>query len=920
MTTVGPKTRSNTPYLLQIAAVAVIYILAGKLGLLLAYGEQPVSTVWPPSGIALAALLLYGERLWPGLLLGAFIVNMTSHVSIPVAAAIAVGNTLEAIIGVRLLNRIGFDASLVRVKDVVSLFGVAAVLSTLASATIGTTALCLGGLSADKFGATWLHWWIGDAGSDWIFAPLLLTWASRSYSPGTRALETAAVFALSLVASYTNFATPLTEDAKLIYLIFPFLVWSGLRLGQRKTALACTLVTGMAIWGAVQGSHAFGSRSTELPVRYDYLALFSGVLSSMALLVGAIATEKDLAGNTLQQRDSELNMALKAGRMGTWEWDVSSGRVHFSDDLQVIHGFGPGQSPTDFPSYLETLHPGDRETSTQAIQRALKESKEFSIQYRCRPDLGQQFFAARGFTICDESGKPARMVGLCADVTAQKLAEEKLRTSAARFRSIFEQAAVGVAETDSISGRYVGVNQRYCDITGYTQDELLQRTYLDITHPADRDTNFEQMRLLRSGATRKFDFEKRYIRKDGSTVWVHVTVSPMWVPGEEPTHHIAVIEDVTDRKNAEETLKASEAKYRELVENANSIILRMDAEGRITFFNEYAERFFGYKLEEIMGRPVIGTIVPPSDSAGKDMIQMIASIAAQPERFANNENENVRRNGERVWISWTNKPVFAPDGRQTEVLCIGNDITRLKQAEYELIRARDAAESADRVKSAFLATMSHELRTPLNSIIGFTGILLQGLAGPLNDEQRKQLGMVKNSAHHLLALINDVLDISKIEAGQLEVRDEPFNIYEAIDKSVQSIAALAEKKNLVVETTIANNIGVTSGDQRRVEQVLMNLLSNAVKFTEQGSIHVKCDSRHGWLTVSVEDTGIGIRPEDQPKLFRPFHQIDSGLTRHHEGTGLGLSISKRLIELMGGSIEFKSEFGKGSVFTFTLPI
>lgn len=255
----------------------------------------------------------------------------------------------------------------------------------------------------------------------------------------------------------------------------------------------------------------------------------------------------------------------------------------------------------------------------------------------------------------------------------------------------------------------------------------------------------------------------------------------------------------------------------------------------------------------------------------------------------------------------------------------------LARANAELLTAKQAAESADHLKSAFLATMSHELRTPLNSIIGFTGTLLQGLAGPLNAEQGKQLGMVRNSARHLLALINDVLDISRIEAGELRMACDVFDPVAAVAKVVGIVRPLADKKALALDVEIADGVGTMTGDERRVEQILLNLLSNAIKFTEQGRVRLQVDAVAGppdfagaaatsKLWVRVSDTGIGIRVEDVAVLFQPFRQIDTALSRKHEGTGLGLAICRRLAELMGGEITVSSRWQEGSTFTVVLPL
>ncbi|HME55307.1 MAG TPA: ATP-binding protein, partial [Candidatus Lokiarchaeia archaeon] len=245
---------------------------------------------------------------------------------------------------------------------------------------------------------------------------------------------------------------------------------------------------------------------------------------------------------------------------------------------------------------------------------------------------------------------------------------------------------------------------------------------------------------------------------------------------------------------------------------------------------------------------------------------------------------------------------------------------RMQNTLNELAIAKDKAEESDKLKSAFLATMSHELRTPLNSIIGFTGILQQEMAGPLNMEQKKQLGMVRDSSTHLLNLINDVLDISKIEAGQMQIMIESFDLRASIAKIIHTIQPQAEKKDLSVEVDIEPGVGPIVSDQNRVDQIILNLLSNAIKFTEKGKVRIECSKIDDLVLIRVIDTGIGIKKEDVDKLFKPFRQIDNSITRRYEGTGLGLSICKKLVELLGGKIWVESEWGKGSTFSFALPV
>lgn len=250
-----------------------------------------------------------------------------------------------------------------------------------------------------------------------------------------------------------------------------------------------------------------------------------------------------------------------------------------------------------------------------------------------------------------------------------------------------------------------------------------------------------------------------------------------------------------------------------------------------------------------------------------------------------------------------------------------------KRAEEDMRKYAEQLEQAnihlqemDQLKSIFLASMSHELRTPLNSIIGFTGIMLQGMSGEVNEEQRKQLTMVKNSSNHLLSLINDILDISKIEADKVELSLEEFSLADVVKEVVVSLSPMAGEKGLEVLAEVPEGITLVS-DRRRIKQVLMNLVSNAVKFTDRGSVRIAArvpgDEN---LEVCVIDTGAGIKKEDMYKLFQPFQQVDLSLTKKHEGTGLGLYLTKKLADLLGSDISAKSEYGRGSKFTFTMPL
>ena len=248
------------------------------------------------------------------------------------------------------------------------------------------------------------------------------------------------------------------------------------------------------------------------------------------------------------------------------------------------------------------------------------------------------------------------------------------------------------------------------------------------------------------------------------------------------------------------------------------------------------------------------------------------------------------------------------------------DISGHKKAQNHLIKSKEKAEKADRMKTSFLSTMSHEFRTPLNSIIGFSGILLQEFAGKLNAEQKKQLGMILSGGRHLLSMINDLLDLSRIEAGQLKANPEYFALKDVIEDVVKLEWPFAMSKGISIDFEISPEISTVKSDKQRLHQVLLNLINNAIKFTEKGSVKVNCNKENDFVKIEVIDTGIGIEKENLDKIFDPFIQVENELTRSQRGSGLGLSVSRKLIELLQGTINVKSEIGAGTTFTVTLPI
>ena len=475
--------------------------------------------------------------------------------------------------------------------------------------------------------------------------------------------------------------------------------------------------------------------------------------------------------------------------------------------------------------------------------------------------------------------------------------------------------------------RFRGCNKAYEEAFGVLRASFVGKTVLELAYLplSDRQAyQVEDARVLAEGS--RLAREAAMPFADGQVHQTLYAVSGFRDADGQPLGMVGVIVDITPIREAQAALKAAHDEQEAIFEAVHSGILLFQG-AVVRRCNGKLEQMLGYGPGELLGT------TPQNWYTTEEAFQQAADIVYSPagQGATHQREEQMRRKDGSLFWSRIYVRALDPSDLSRGLVGVLEDVTTEHAAKETLRRAKEAAEAADRIKSAFLATMSHELRTPLNSIIGFSGILLQGLAGPLNPEQAKQLGMVRDSARHLLALINDVLDISKIEAGELRVACESFDIARSIQKVAAIVRPLAEKKDLALHVQVDPGVGAMVSDERRVEQVLLNLLSNALKFTEQGGVTLQAQRIDNFCTkgasagspavhLSVTDTGMGIKDEDMAILFKPFRQIDSTLARKHEGTGLGLAICQRMVELMGGQIEVRSTWGQGSTFSVTLPL
>jgi len=626
-------------------------------------------------------------------------------------------------------------------------------------------------------------------------------------------------------------------------------------------------------------SHEVVVREYVLPGQngqHDYEVRFSASGDSEVIAIVRDITDRKKAERALYESEERYHTLARVSPVGIFRTDVNGSTNYVNPTWSQISGLSPEEAMGD--GWLKAVHPEDRDAISRDWEKASSEHQRSQADYRfIRPDGSIAWVIGQAVPELNADNQIVGYVGTITDITDRKEAETALKRSLQA-----EKAAVDAKETIQAANLALSKSLDLNEVLKIMLD------YLARIVPYDRarvilvnDDN--RLELLASRG-----FSQECDDQIVSTTLANFQSNPLMsqLIAEGKT---AVVSNVHAYPGWEEIGGKDRGKSWMGV----PLIAGMQGVGLFSL-DKKTENFF----------------TPEYQSLAESLAAQ-AAVAIQNARL----HAQLRKHAEELEARVAERTEELAR-RVAEVESLNRETQTLNESLKEAVKK---AESADRLKSAFLATMSHELRTPLNSIIGFTGILLQKMVGPLSEEQEKQLKMVQGSARHLLDLINDVLDISKIEADQIVLFKEEFDVGESMQRSLDKVRPMADKKGLQLSWTIDPPEIKLFSDRRRVEQILLNLLNNAIKFTEQGQVDLTCRAEDEWMVFSVSDTGIGMKPADLELLFKPFKQIDSGITRQYEGTGLGLSICKRLVELLGGQISVESEYGKGSTFRFTLP-
>lgn len=1018
----SPDKEAFSKKLYQILLIAAAYLIAGRLSLLLAIPPGYASPVWPAAGIALAGVLLYGYRVWPGILLGSFLVNLFTTASFTFSAlllpfTIASGAALQAFAGAYLIRRYSiFPVSLEKTGDIFTVIILGGPLSCLISSLIGSASLLVSGsIGTGALLTTWWTWWTGDSVGVVIIMTIVSVW-TLGYAYARKRLAIISPIIIAVLLTILLFLTVRADEWERVKLEF----------NNRADRLAMAVIqetdANIDILYFIQGlfeasqkvertefhdfveqlflkhnyiqalewipripdaqrkqyeKEARGEGYTDFQIREldtegkmvtiykkkEYypayyvepykgnekalgLDLSSNPASSEAMErsrdeAGPVATSritlvqeqeekygvlvflpifKGSIPKTVQERQKDIEgFALSVIRIG----DLIDGALR-PFDLEGLNYSLFDETPAEGRHLLYTSMPlSDDEIALPDYERSdgiyfsvgldfggriwkmvFTPSSEYLAAISPWEEWavltgGLLFTSMLGIFVLFVAGRTAITESLIEEKTGQ------LKESETRVRAVVDNILDGIItmnEERIVDSFNPGAER----IFGYRASEVIGHN-VNMLQPEPYHSHHDEyvQNYLRTGIKKVIGVgrELEGQRKNGEKFPIELAVTEMWVGVERK--FVGIIRDISERKKAESDLRESEEKFRTLAENIHEVFWIAAADGsKVLYISPAYEDVWGQKRDDLYNDALLWmrTILPQYHDKVEESFTYDNLIKGGFDiEYQIRRPDNTTR-----WIHDKGTPIIGNDGEIHSIVGVAADISKFKEI--------------DQLKSMFIASMSHELRTPLNSIIGFVGIILQGMAGDISDEQKDMLSRSYGAAKHLLALITDVIDISKIEAGKIEAFAEEFMLHDLMKQAFSTLRMDIDAKGLLLETDIPENLKLNT-DRQRLLQCVLNFLSNAVKYSEKGKIKVSAVKEGETVEIQFTDTGIGIRDKDLPKLFGSFVRLDTPLKVSTKGTGLGLYLTKKLTaEVLNGTIEVNSVYGKGSTFILKIPV
>jgi PAS domain S-box-containing protein len=919
-----------------VCFVAILSYGAAKLGGTLIVGPQAEWPLWLGNAFLVSILLLVPRRMWPILITAGFsasvLYNVQTGLTVRLSALLVLSDTVEVLAAALCLSyAFGGVPRLNNVRALAkfSLFGV------ILPPFIG--AFCVA-LSANRnYWMSWRVYFFSEAIVYLTLVPAILGWFSKGSARRQKSrsyyLEAAALIAGLLAFGYVTFDAPWRYSSQaLLYSLVPFMLWSALRFGTTGVSASAIVIAVLALWGAAHGRGPF--IESQLLNNVLSLQLFLFFTAAPFMVLAAVveenrqaseqklrASEERLAETTrlygeLQNREAKIRRLVDANIMGIFIWNLEGKIVEANEAFLNMVQYGREELASGRIRWTDLTPAEWRDRDARALTELMKVGTVQPYEKEFFRKNGGRVPVLAGGALFEESGHEG--VAFVLDLSEQKRAEEALRQSEQRWRTAFENSAIGIMMRDR-EGRFIAANSVFQNMLGYTESELCQLNFMDVTYEEDRKAFLELVGEILEGKRQHYQIEKRYRRKDGALLWVRNNVA--LVPGTRDVAPFlfAVVEDITQHKQEESARRYSEEKYRVVVDTANDAVISADESGAIQFANPATMRVFGYDPKELIGKPL--TVLMPEfmRKLHENGFRRYLATGQRHINWQGTELTGLRKNGQEfpVEVSFGE---LTMNGHRVFTGFI-RDTTERKQAEEERERLRRVQADLAHVNRVstmgeLAASLAHEIRQPISAAMTDARTCSRWLTRDRPDlaEAQTAASRVVNDVARASEIIGRVMSLFKKDSLQ----HEEVDINELIQEMIALLRGEASRHSILIHSDLSLELAPIKADRVQLQQVLMNLMLNGIEAMKSmntpGKLTIKSQQDDsGQLLISVMDTGVGIPPEKIEQIFNAF------FTSKPQGTGMGLPISRSIIEAHGGKLWASSNANGGATFEFTLP-